>query len=188
MAPRDPLPAAALTTRCDPDQFGFATTEELEELEDSLGQDRAVEAVRFGIGMRSDGYNMFALGPPGTGKHTLVRRTLEAAAGETQPSDWVYVNNFAEPHRPLALELPPGRAVPLRGDMENLIAELREAIPAAFESEDYRSRRDALDEQFKQKHEEKFSEIQAPRRRSTTSPSCAPRRVWRWHQPGTARC
>lgn len=161
MAPLQPLSPDRLYSYCDPDQFDFHTTDEVAGIENSLGQDRAVEAVRFGIGIRCDGYNMYALGPPGTGKYTMVRRHLEeAAAGEALPSDWVYVNNFAEPHKPHAIELPPGKAKPLRHDMERLVADLREAIPAAFQADGYRARREALEGQFKERHEAALNELQ----------------------------
>jgi len=101
--PQAALPPAALYKRCDPASLGFATTAELAPLDQPLGQERAVAAVRFAIGMRSAGYNLFALGPEGTGKITLIRQFLEqAAAGKPGPDDWVYVQNFEEAHRPAA--------------------------------------------------------------------------------------
>jgi len=119
--------------------------------------DRAVAAVRFAIGMKHHGFNLFAMGPEGTGKYSLIRRFLELrAASEPVPDDWGYVNNFDDPHRPRALRLPPGRAAPLAADMHRLIEELRAAIPAAFESDAYRARRAAIDQRFKQRHEEAF--------------------------------
>ncbi len=159
--PPKPLPPAALRTPCDPGRFSFETTAELEPLDGVVGQDRAVEAVRFAIGMRHDGYNLFAFGPEGTGKSSLVRRYLEhAATGQPVPSDWAYVNNFAEPHRPKALRLPPGKGGPLRQDMENLVEELQAAIPAAFESDEYRNRKTVIEEQFKEHQEEAFGGLQ----------------------------
>ena len=161
MAAPDPLSPDRLYSQCDPEQFDFRTTDDLTGIENSMGQDRAAEAVRFGIGIRCDGYNMYALGPPGTGKHTMVRRHLEeAAAEEPLPRDWVYVNNFAAPNKPRAIGLPPGKGIPLRSDMDRLIADLRQAIPTTFESDDYRSRREALEEQFKESHEKALNEIQ----------------------------
>ena len=105
-----PLEAAALYQRCDPMQFVFETTADLEDLTGVIGQDRAVEAVRFGIGMSRQGYNLFALGPEGTGKYSVVRRYLERqAAGQPPPSDWCYVSNFVEAYKPRILQLPAGR-------------------------------------------------------------------------------
>jgi len=126
-----------------------------------VGQARALEAVRFGVAMRRDGYNVFALGPPGVGKHRAVLRVLrEAAAKEPVPSDWCYVFDFTEPNRPRALPLPPGRGAQLRRDMQRLIEELRAAIPAAFEAEGYRTRRKLIEEQLKQRQEQAFAELE----------------------------
>lgn len=156
-----PLPPEALYTPCDPDDFPFATTAEIDPVEDVIGQDRAVAAVRFAIGMRHHGFNLFAMGPEGTGKYSLIRRFLELrAAGEPVPDDWGYVNNFDEPYRPCALRLPPGQAAPLAADMDRLVEELRAAIPAAFESDAYRARRAAIDQRFKKRHEEAFGGLQ----------------------------
>ncbi len=160
MPPIEPLAPESLYTRCDPAHFSFETTDELEELEIRLGQDRALEALDFGTDIACRGYNMFALGPPGTGKHTMVRQHLEEIAGSRPvPMDWCYVNNFTDAHKPLALDLPPGRGRRLRDDMERAVGDLREAIPALFESEDYRTRREALEEQFRSAHEKAFSDL-----------------------------
>ena len=159
--PLSALPADQLYRRCDLAELPFDTTAVLEPLAEPLGQDRAVAAVRFAIGMRSAGYNLYALGPVGTGKLSLVRRFLEqAAAGQPVPDDWCYVNNFAEPHRPRALRLPAGRAQAFRKDMEHLVEELTAALPAAFDGEDYRSRRQVIEEQWKERHEAAFGEVQ----------------------------
>src|SRR4030095_6391740 len=125
--------------------FAFATTAELEPVEDTLGQARALEALRFGVGVRHQSYNLFAFGPSGTGKHTTVLQFLKRQAQhEEVPSDWVYVNSFADPHRPRAIRLPPGRGRKFSEDMEKLIEELRASIPATFESEEFRQRKQAL--------------------------------------------
>ncbi len=156
-----PLPADALYRRCDPAQFSFTTTSELEILDDILGQARAVEAVTFGIGMRQQGYNLFLLGPAGIGKHSLARQFLDRQAKASPiPSDWCYVNNFENPGKPKALRLPAGRAARLQFDMEGLIEELRSAIPAAFDSDDYRTRKQVIEQQFKDRHERELSVIQ----------------------------
>jgi predicted ATP-dependent protease len=152
-----PLPADALRRRCDPADLPFATTDDLEPLDQPLGQDRAVAAVRFAIGMRSAGFNLFALGPEGTGKSRLIRQFLQrAAASQPGPDDWIYAQNFAEPFRPKALRLPPGRAVELRKSLERLVEELRLTIPLAFEGEEYRTRRQVLEDQVKDQHDSAF--------------------------------
>jgi len=157
----EPLPAATLRRCCEPADLGFATTAELADLSGLVGQERAVDAVRLGVGMRRHGFNIFAFGPPGTGKHTLVQNELEReAAAAPPPWDWCYVQNFTDPRRPRCLKLPRGRARPLRETMQRLITELRAALPAAFEREDYRARREVIDEQFKHRHEEAFGALQ----------------------------
>ena len=155
-----PLDAKALCQRCDPDQFAFETTAELEDLTEIIGQPRAVEAVRFGVGIEQEGYNIFALGPAGTGKLSLVRQFFEQrAASEPVPPDWCYVNNFEEPHRPRALHLPPGKGTELRQDMADLVEELRTALSTAFESEEYQTRRQVIEEGFNERQQEAFEEI-----------------------------
>ena len=138
-----PLPPERLARRCDPASLGFETTAELPDLDRIVGQDRAVEAVRFAIGIRREGYNLFALGPAGIGKHTVLSQFLAAQAPtRPTPSDWVYVHDFDHPERPRALELPPGRGLAFRDAMAHFGRELRSIIPRAFEDERYRRRRE----------------------------------------------
>jgi lon-related putative ATP-dependent protease len=155
------LSARKLSRECRPSQFKFRTTDDLEDLTDVIGQDRAVEAIRFGIGIQREGYNLFALGPSGTGKRTTIGQFLDQkAASEPTPPDWCYVNNFEQPHKPRAMQLPPGQGAVLRDDMEELVDELRTAIPAVFESEDYRTRKQEIEEEFKEQQEAAFGEVQ----------------------------
>jgi lon-related putative ATP-dependent protease len=159
--PGRPLQPALLYRPCDPAELPFEQADELEDLLEPIGQDRAVEAVQFAVAMRPKGYNVYALGASGTGKHTLVRDLLRRnAEGAPTPSDWCYVNNFADPQMPRRLELPPGRGNGLREAMKRLIDELRVALPAAFERDDYRARRDVIDQQFKARNEQGFGELQ----------------------------
>jgi lon-related putative ATP-dependent protease len=156
-----PLEASLLCRFCDDSQFGFETTADLEELAEVIGQPRAIDAVKFGIGIRQQGYNLYALGPPGTGKRTLVERFVkERATLEPVPDDWCYVNNFEQAHKPRVLRLPPGKGPALRDDMAHLVDDLRTSVPAAFESEDYRTRMQSLEEEFKERQEQAFGEIQ----------------------------
>jgi predicted ATP-dependent protease len=156
-----PLDPAALRRRCDPARFDFKTTAELPDINQVPGQERAVEAIRFGIGMRSDGYNIYALGPNGTGKHRLILEFLNRQAeSERTPDDWCYVNNPDVPHKPRMLRLPAGRGAPLKADMERLVEDVRVALPRLFESDEYRTRRQAVDEEFKEWHERTFGDIQ----------------------------
>ena len=86
MAKVRPLPAKALCKRCNPNQFSFKTTNELEDFDDIIGQKRAVKAIEFGIGIRHKGYNLFVLGPPGTGRHGVIRRPMAASRGRITSS------------------------------------------------------------------------------------------------------
>jgi lon-related putative ATP-dependent protease len=155
------LDTKALYQCCDPEQFEFETTADLEDLREVVGQSRAVEALQFGIGIQREGYNIFALGPVGTGKRSLVRQFFEkqAAAGPT-PSDWCYVHNFEQPHKPRALRLPAGKGAALRKDMKELVEELRAALSAAFESEEYQTRRQIIEEEFKERQQQAFETLQ----------------------------
>ncbi|HTP28751.1 MAG TPA: AAA family ATPase [Anaeromyxobacteraceae bacterium] len=147
-----PLPPEVLHRRCP--ELPFETTASLPEEEVPLGQDRALDALELGLGLDAPGYNIFVLGPPGVGKRTVSSRVLRAhAANATTPDDWCYLNNFIDAQRPRALQLPAGRGVPFKRDMERLIDELRSTIPAVFESEDYRTRLQILDRQLAEKRD-----------------------------------
>ncbi len=155
-----PLAAEALCRRCDPSGLPFSSTTDLEDLTEIVGQDRAVAAINFGIGIRRAGYNLFVLGPSASGKHTIVRQYVERKAGvERIPSDWCYVNNFAEPHKPIALELPPGKGRRLREDVEWLLKELRVVLPAVFAGESYRARKEAIEQELKNRQTKAFEDL-----------------------------
>lgn len=150
-----PLPPEALYRVCDPASLDFTTTADLPDSEEPVGQDRAVESIRFAIGMRHRGYNLFALGPEGTGRRSLVMQYLtQEAAQQPVPNDWVYVHGFDENHCPRALSLPPGRGMALKKDMEWLSDELMVALPAGFESDEYRNKRRALEKALKERQDE----------------------------------
>jgi len=154
------LKAEQLYKHCDPAQFPFETTAELPDLAESMGQERALEAVHFGINIKNSGYNIFALGPPGIGKHSLVMQLLaEPARRHTTPSDWCYVNNFDDPRRPRALAMPPGKGRLLRDDLARLIDDLKTVIPAAFESDEYRTRSQEIEEELKERQENAIADL-----------------------------
>ena len=155
------LPPEALFRRCDPAEFKFNTSAELEDLTEFVGQERALEAVRFGVGIRRQGFNLYLLGPAGTGKYASVSAFLQKRAAQEPPADdWCYINNFDSPETPHALKLPPGRGVLLRDDVHRLIDHLRSAIPSAFESESYRARKQVVEQELKDRQEKAFEEIQ----------------------------
>jgi predicted ATP-dependent protease len=154
------LKPAQLLRRCDPAALGFNTTDELEPLDGAIGQERAAAAIELAIGVQAEGYNLYVMGPPASGRHTLVRRAIAARTqGAAHPPDLAYAYNFADATKPLAFLLPPGLGAQLRNDVRSLVEELRTGIPAVFESEEYASRVESIDAEFKERHEKAFTAL-----------------------------
>ncbi len=149
-----------LTAQLDPRLLNFETTEELEPLEGMIGQDRALRAIRFGLSIRSFGFNLFVAGSPGTGKKTLIRSVVEQIARrQPTPDDVLYVHNFERPDRPRAITVRAGTGVRFRDDMERLVATLREEIPKAFAGEDYEARKSQILQRFQQQRGELIGRV-----------------------------
>ncbi len=156
-----PLSIDQLRRVCDPAQFDFKSTEELSSLDEVLGQDRAVKAVSFGIDIESPGYNMYALGPPGTGKTTTIQKFLKRKSSDQPvPDDWCYINNFEDEDKPKSLRLPAGMGCELEKDMSGLVQNLETDIPRAFESEDYDTEQENVQKKFQQKRQDLFSNLE----------------------------
>lgn len=154
------LAADKLRPYCDPASLGFASTADLPTLPGIIGQERALQALQFGMGVHVRGYNIFVLGPAGTGKATAVRQFIEDAAAKAPPADdWVYVFNFRDPGHPNAMRLPSGRGQALRDGLAELVKELQRSIPTAFESEDYTRERDNLINALKTEQEGQLREL-----------------------------
>lgn len=155
------LDPARLYTSTDPEQLGFETTDEVEILTEVIGQPRAVEAMEFGLTIEEKGYNIYAMGPPGIGKRSLLRQFFEERAeDEAAPSDWCYLNNFEDDHKPRAIQLPAGSGVELRDDVDELVEQFDTALSAAFESEEYQSRRQSITEEFRESQQQAFEDLQ----------------------------
>jgi len=125
------------------------------------GQPRAAEAIAFGLDMAQPGYHLFVMGTPGTGRRVLVRQAIAARppVDPAQRRDWVYVNNFAQPYKPIAIGLPMGRGLALRTDMQALVRDLRTMIPAMFESEEYATEVERINTEFKERADAAFAEV-----------------------------
>ena len=156
-----PLASDKLYRIADLSTLSFATTADLEPVEGLVGQQRALDAITVSTGISRQGFNLFAIGHTGALTRKAVETVLKAAAEDRPaPSDWVYVNNFKEPHKPIAIDLPGGRAPQFRDAMHQLIDDLKTALPAVFQSEEYQTRRGAIDETFHKKQAEAFTALQ----------------------------
>ncbi|MGC9359361.1 MAG: Lon protease family protein [Anaerolineae bacterium] len=155
------VPPEQLRKSIDASRFAWKSTEELDPLETIIGQDRAVGAIGFGVDIDSEGYNIFAVGPPGSGRTTAVRQFLTRRAAERpQPDEWCYVHNFQDPRRPSALSLAPGRAAMLRDGMEEVIEQLEQEIPRTFEGEFYEQRRREILLDFQERQQELLHQLE----------------------------
>jgi lon-related putative ATP-dependent protease len=152
------VPVSELRPACDPSGFSFETTAEVEPYVGLIGQDRAIDALKFGLAISSPGFNIVVSGEPGTGRATAIRAYLEAISGTRPPPDeWLYVNNFLDPYRPRALRLPPGKGSAFAKSMAAMISEARAVIPRTFSSDDYVNRRDQIITSVQRQREELFA-------------------------------
>ena len=155
------LTSDQLYRKCDPSKFDFNSTADLEERLSALGQDRAIHAVELGIHIKSRGYNLFCLGPEGTGKTSLVKRILEKEAKNRKtPDDWAYVYNFEEPYKPIAMNFPAGQAAEFAKDVDELLDELADSLPEIIESEEYKAALGIIRQKYKTKKEEYINVLQ----------------------------
>ena len=157
------LSPTQLYKACDVSGLSFETTADLEPIRDlsqGVGQPRAVQALKFGVGIDQHGYNIYALGPSGMGKHTFARQYLSRQLNDAPtPSDLCYVNNFETPGKPKLLLLPQGWGNSLATDMEHLIQEVQNVLKSAFESEEYQNRLQAMQQEFKEYQQSVFEDL-----------------------------
>jgi len=140
--------------------LGFASTEEVEPLDGTIGQTRANEAISFGLEARTAGYNVFATGPVGVGKRTsLEARLREHARDRPAPGDWVYLHNFGDPRRPMAVAMMSGDGRRLAADMRRFLQDARRELANAFESETYAKRRREVTEPLEREQEAALAEL-----------------------------
>jgi len=149
-----------LRKECDPKLLRCETTQEMAPLEEIIGQERAVRALKFGLEIKERGFNIYVAGFPGTGRTTAVKDFLEEIAKtKPVPHDWCYVNNFRNPYEPKAIKLPPGRGKDFQRDSKNFIDEARRTLPKAFESEDYAAKREATIKAMEGQRNELFAQL-----------------------------
>lgn len=164
------VPADELYRRCDPDSLGFETTAEVSTLDGTVGQDRALQSLEFGLDIAADGYNLFVAGPIGTGRMSTLRAVVHRIAeGRPHPPDWCYVHNFREHRQPSVLSLPPGRGQALARDMAAFVEAARREIPGHFDSDAYTERREELTRALQTQRDQAFSAVdQEARQRGFT--------------------
>ena len=142
---------------CDPKTFSFKTTAQIDPLDGVIGQERAVQAIDFGLNMDSPGYNIFVTGVEGTGKSTIIREIVtDHSEKQPAPVDWCMVNNFQDQLCPKTIEVPPGKATVFKKQMEKLVEGLKNELLAAFESKSYQKRINELQKKYGEKQRQIF--------------------------------
>ncbi|SNB47945.1 Lon protease family protein [Geobacter sp. DSM 9736] len=156
------VPVERLRWECDPAHFDFQTTDDLPELEGTIGQKRAIKSIEFGLDIEDNGYNIYIAGEAGTGRTSSIKNILKKRAkNEARPSDWCYVHNFRVPDNPLALTLPPGRGRELETGMKDLLESIRNDIPKALDSKEYEMNKAHIIEKYQEKNGELFGALEA---------------------------
>lgn len=149
-----------LCWHCDPSQFEFVSTEELPPLEGTIGQERAMTAIDFGIGIRNSGFNLFILGQPGTGRTSTIKGRLTThAVSQPIPDDWCYVHDLVDGARPEYIRLPPGKGWELKSDVDNLVERLSRDIPKIFSGKMYEKQRERISKKYHGKQGELYEEL-----------------------------
>ena len=154
------LSADMIRRTFDKDKIKCKSSQEVAPLEDIVGQDRALKALKFGLQIKEKGFNIFVAGFPGTGKMTAVKSFLDKLAeDQTSPSDWCYVNNFQEPYEPKVIKLKTGQGRVFHKDMSNFLNEAKINLPKAFESEDFAIKREGTIQKIEAERNKIFSEL-----------------------------
>lgn len=146
---------------CDPKIVGAKSTEELKPLDVMVGQPRASQALLFGFDVKESGFNIFAAGPPGTGKTATITDFLEEVARrKPTPSDWCYIHNFEDEYQPNVLRCPPGVGRQLKQDLREMTQAAKIALPQIFEGDDYGTKRDEIFRRMNQNRESVIAEME----------------------------
>jgi lon-related putative ATP-dependent protease len=145
---------------CDPEEFSFDSTEELKPLIGTIGQYRADRSIDFGFKIKTDGFNLFVAGMPGTSKLSAIRASIKKVAErEPVPNDLCYVYNFEQTDKPIAIELPPGLGNVFAKDVDELIHDAKAEIPKAFEEEEYEKRKSDVLKEFHTQRDKILEEL-----------------------------
>ncbi len=160
------VPAKKLKSACEPRFFNFKDTGGIKTLEGTIGQDRAVDAIEFGLNIKTAGFNLYIAGPVGTGKNSTINVFVKKIAeNKPTPPDWCYVNNFKEPDRPVNISLKPGMGKIFVKDMEELLKDAKIAIRGAFKSKEYERHKNTIVTKFQAERERELSETRKKARK-----------------------
>lgn len=140
---------------CNPNQFKFETTKELEDTTNLIfGQARAIKALNFGLDIDIHGYNIYVEGTTGIGKTVYTKKTLdERASKDKAPSDWCYIYNFDNPNEPLAISFPAGQGKVFQKTMETFVKDIRKDIKKTFNNEDFEKEKKTIKLEYDAKRE-----------------------------------
>jgi len=139
---------------CNQNMFKFETTEELEPINDGIGQERGIKALQFGINVDVKGYNIYMEGPSGVGKTMYAKNYLDAISTKKKvPNDWCYIYNFQNPNEPIAVSLPAGQGKEFKESMEGFIQEVKKDIKKTFNAEDFEKEKALIKKEFEAKRE-----------------------------------
>lgn len=150
-----------LRCMCDPNVFNFKNTSEIEPLDEVIGQERAVQAIDFGLNMKSPGYNIFVTGIEGTGKSTIIKDIVNQHAKTLPtPVDWCMVNNFKDEYHPKAIPVSTGKATTFCKAMNKLIDDLKKELPKTFEHESYQERQSEVQKKYTDQQKQIFKKLE----------------------------
>lgn len=165
------VPADKLRWTCDPSLLKFACTKDLAPLEEFIGQDRGINAVKFGLEMNRPGYNIYVAGLTGTGKTSIVKayverliREHEAREGPYYPDDWCYVHNFTDPDRPQIVKLTQGKGKAFANQVTTLLQRLQEVLGKVFSSEEYGAERKSIVEESQNEQRQILEQLESEAR------------------------
>lgn len=156
------VPVEKLRWRCPLEYLPFETSDEIEPINEIIGQERAIEAIKLGLILESEGYNIFVTGLSGSDRISIIQQLLEKMKKQaaTPPPDICCVHNFKDPDSPLIIYLPAGKGKELKKDISEFIESLRENIPQIFEGEEYKTRKKAITESFREKQKAIIKEFE----------------------------
>ena len=150
-----------VTAWLDPSELPFKTTEELHALDAVFGQERATRSIEFALGMTAPGYNLFASGPDGIGKSTIVEGFLRRRAAQLPtPMDWVYVRNFEDPDRPIGIALEAGSGRRFAEGVRAAVESAGKELTTAFDSDSYARQRQDLGSKVEKDRERVLEALQ----------------------------